>query len=105
MSTPGEHEIECPCCGATLVVDAATGTVLHHVPKPVIPQEKKLDHALEQLAEESKKLESKFDSAMSSQKHRKTALDRAFEKAHDEVRKEVEEKGQVERPPSIFDAD
>ncbi|MBI1850979.1 MAG: hypothetical protein HYR85_11595 [Planctomycetes bacterium] len=106
MAAPDEIEIICPCCDATLVFDLLTGKVVSHSRKSDVPREKKLDVAMEQLIEDSKKLDSKFDSALSSQQKHKDALERAFDRAHKEVKKEVEEKGgDVERPPSIFDQD
>jgi ribosomal protein L17 len=106
MPNPDHIELVCPCCSAVLTFDVVTGTIVHHAPKTDVPKEKKLDHAMEKLVEESKKLDAKFDSALSSQKKYKDALERAFDRAHEQVKKEVEEKGgDVERPPSIFDQD
>jgi hypothetical protein len=105
MAIHDEMEFTCPCCGATVIVDTSNAKVVRHAARSDVPKEKKLDVAFEKLAEETKKLESKFDSAISSQKRHKDALERAFDKAHEQVKKEVEEKGEVERPPSIFDRD
>ena len=105
MALHDEIEVTCPCCGAMLIVDTYAAKVVRHAPKSDVPKEKKLDVAIEKLAEESKKLDSKFESALGSQKHHKDALDRAFEKATEQVKKDIEEKGDIERPPSIFDAD
>lgn len=68
-------EVKCPCCKATLTVNAQTGLVLH--------------------SEEYKKGPAEFDSFLAKQQNRKNDLERKFEEAREKSKtrlKEIEEK-------------
>jgi hypothetical protein len=73
-------EVTCPCCGATLTVDAELGKVLHHQPPP---QEKgrDLDQAAQLLREEAERREAIFRQSADDQKINSELLDRKFKEA------------------------
>jgi hypothetical protein len=74
-----KFNIICPCCGATLTIDAQTGSMLAHEEK------KKVHGSFEDLAGElSKKKELReqlFAQEMSSMKDRERLLEEKFQEA------------------------
>ena len=75
----GKYSIICPCCDATLTVDAETGALLAHEEK------KKVLGSFEDLQSELNKQkelrENKFAQEMSSMKDRERLLDEKFKEA------------------------
>ena len=94
-----EFELTCPCCQATLVVDAGLKRVVRHV-EPERADKPKLDEAHRILAEEKARRDALFDRAVESERTRGDALSRRFEdalrQAHDEP---------VTKPKRDFDLD
>lgn len=81
-------KVECPCCGASLVIDAAQGIVLESS-RPVNPRkEADLKEAHQLLKEESSRIHEKFRQIVEADKGRGAAMDKKFkdfmEKTKDE---------------------
>jgi hypothetical protein len=94
-----EYEVTCPCCQATLVIDAGLRRVVRHTgleraDKP------KLDEAHRILAEEKARRESLFEQAVQSERTRGDALSRRFEEALKQAQDEP-----VTKPSRDFDLD
>ena len=71
--------VTCPCCEATLMVDAATGTIISH-------EEKKrplgsFEDLKGELGKQKELRDALFDREMSSQKDRERLLDEKFKEA------------------------
>jgi hypothetical protein len=82
MKSP-THELFCPCCGATITVDAETGSILTHVapPKALLSFE---EAALE-VKQEKKKAESRFAKAMADRSRQSEILEKKFQKAAEQA--------------------
>ena len=94
MAAKGTIEVECPCCKATLKVDASTGAVLTHKevekPKPI----EDIAAAVQGLRVQADKREEIFQKSMADQKNRQSVLDKKF----DELFKQAKESPADERP-------
>ena len=100
MSTlSSEIELECPCCGAALVVDPNLRRVVSHR-EPEREDKPQLDHAQRILAEEAARREAIFEQSVADEKGRGAALSKRFEEALEQARNEP-----VERPTRDFDLD
>ena len=94
-----ELHVECPCCGATLVVDVNLQRVVaHHEAEREDKPE--LDQAHNILAEEAKRREDLFKRSVADEEGRGEALSKRFEEALKQAQKEP-----VERPTRDFDLD
>lgn len=87
-------EVTCPCCGAALTVDVATGSVVFHVAKKVADPKASFDDLLGDLAKKKVERDKVFEKEMGSQKDRERLLDEKFEKA----KKDAEERKDESRP-------
>jgi len=80
-------DVECPCCKATLKVDASTGAVLTHKevekPKPI----EDIAAAVQGLKAQANKREEIFQKSMADQKTRHSVFDKKF----DELLKQAKE--------------
>jgi hypothetical protein len=94
-----EYEVTCPCCRATLVIDAGLKRVVRHI-EPERPDRPKLDEAHRILAEEKARRESLFDQSVQSEKTRGDALAKRFEEALKQAREEP-----ISKPARDFDLD
>lgn len=94
-----EFEIACPCCSATLVVDANLKRVIRHVAPPSANQPD-LSDAHRILAEEAARRESLFQQSVTAEKTRGDALSKRFEEALRQARDEP-----VTKPMRDFDLD
>lgn len=94
-----EYEIICPCCDATLVVDAGLKRVVRHI-EAERPDKPKLDDAHRILADEKARRESLFEQSVQSERTRGDALSRRFEEALKQAREEP-----VSKPRRDFDLD
>lgn len=100
MTTLGtEYEVTCPCCRATLVVDAGLKRVVRHV-EIERADKPKLDEAHRILADEKARRDSLFDQSVRSEKTRGDALSKRFEEALKQAREEP-----VSKPNRDFDLD
>ena len=93
--------VQCPCCGATLTVDAALGEIVAHEPPPKkaanVPD---LDHAAALLREQAARREALFKQASEDLKIKSQILERKFATALEKSKDEP-----VTRPTRDFDLD
>ena len=94
-----EIELECPCCGAALVVDLNLKRVVSHR-EPEREDKPELSHAQAILAEEAERREALFKQSVADEKGRGAALSRRFDEALKQAKKEP-----IERPVRDFDLD
>jgi Zn-finger nucleic acid-binding protein len=94
-----EREMECPCCGATLVVDVNLGRVVAHKDPPST-HGVALDNAQKVLQDQARRREAIFEQSMQTEKGRDDALSRRFEEALEQAKKEP-----VTKPLRNFDLD
>ena len=94
-----EFEGGCPCCRATLVVDAGLQRVIRHA-EPERPDRPSLDEAARILEEQRARRESLFEQSIQSEKTRSDALARRFEEALKQARSEP-----ITKPERDFDLD
>lgn len=94
-----ELELECPCCGATLVVDTNLGRVVTHreAERGDTPE---LNNAHSILAAADARREAIFRQSLEAEKGRDDALSRRFEEALKQAGTEP-----VTRPTRDFDLD
>ena len=81
-------KVDCPCCGASLVIDAVKGVVLESK-EPVNPRkEADLKDARQVLQEESSRIHERYRQIVEADKGRGATMERKFkdflEKAKDE---------------------
>jgi len=94
-----EFEVACPCCSATLVVDANLKRVVRHV-EPPSANRPELDNAQKILADEAARRESLFQQSIAAEKNRGDALSKRFEEALRQARDEP-----ITKPTRDFDLD
>jgi hypothetical protein len=93
------HDVECPCCGTRLTVDAATGEILAEE-RPKVDTDKSFESAMKQVKGGEKKREDAFSKAFDRTRHLDDLLSKKFEEAKKKAEKEPE--GKPHRP---FDYD
>jgi|SRR5690242_3428559 hypothetical protein len=94
-----EIEVECPCCGAMLVIDSNLRRVLRHEAPPS-GDRPELDEAQSILAREAAKREALFQQSVNAEKNRGDALSKRFEEALRQAREEP-----ITKPTRDFDLD
>ena len=94
-----ERELECPCCGATLVVDLNLGRIIEHR-EPPNPNRPELSEAERIVAEQAAKREALFQQSLQDEKGRGDALAKRFEEALEKAKQEP-----VTKPLRGFDLD
>jgi hypothetical protein len=94
-----EFEAVCPCCGATLIVDAQLRRVIGHS-EPERTDKPELTEAQRILAAEAERRESIFQQSVEAEKSRSDVLSKRFEEA---LRRAHEEP--ITRPKRDFDLD
>ena len=99
MTLKSEFTATCPCCQATLVVDANLRRVVRHE-VPVRGDRPELSDAQRILAEEAARREALFQQSVADEKGRGDALSRRFEEA---LRKANDEP--ITKPTRDFDLD
>lgn len=99
MKLKSEFEVPCPCCSATLVIDANLRRVVRHV-EPERADKPELDHAQRILAEEAARREALFAQSFEAEKTRGDALSKRFEEALRQADREP-----VTKPMRDFDLD
>ena len=77
----------CPCCHATLVVDANLRRIVRHE-EPVRGDRPELDAAQQILAQEAARREALFQESVAAEKTRGDALSKRFEEALRQAREE-----------------
>jgi predicted amidophosphoribosyltransferase len=73
--------IECPCCGARLVIDAKLGKVISHESPPRQSHAPDLDHAAALLREQHERREAMFRQSTEDEKTKSQLLERKFAEA------------------------
>ena len=99
MKLKSEFEAPCPCCSATLVIDANLRRVIRHV-EPERGDKPELDHAQRILADEAARREAIFAKSVEAERNRDDALSRRFEEALRQAGTEP-----VTKPTRDFDFD
>ena len=94
-----EVEVDCPCCGSTLVVDVNLKRVVSHR-EPEREDKPELGNAQRILADEKARREAIFEQSVADEEGRSEALSKRFEEALKRAKKEP-----VERPARDFDLD
>lgn len=95
-----EFEVLCPCCSATLVVDANLRRIVRHGEPPREGARPELSEAERILAEEAARREAIFQQSVAAEKTRGDALSKRFEEALKQAREEP-----VAKPQRDFDLD
>lgn len=94
-----EFEVQCPCCGATLTVDAHLRRVLRHQPPPRGDQ-RSLDAVHDILAAEEARREALFEESRRAEAGRADSLAKRFEDALRQAQDEP-----LTKPTRAFDLD
>jgi len=97
---PQKLEVLCPCCGATLTVDAELGKVLYHQAPPRDEKGPDLDTAAQLLKKEAERREALFRQSADDQKVQSELLDRKFREAFEKTKDQP-----TNRPLRDFDLD
>uniref|UniRef100_A0A0C1R7C3 2-nitropropane dioxygenase n=1 Tax=Tolypothrix bouteillei VB521301 TaxID=1479485 RepID=A0A0C1R7C3_9CYAN len=93
--------VECPCCGATLEVHVATGSVISHEEVAKKPAIEDLAAAAAKLKDQAAKRDDLFQQSMASHKAKSAAADDLF----DQLLKKAKEKPDAKPPKRAFDLD
>jgi len=93
-------EVVCPCCGATLTVDAELGKVLFHQAPARQDRGPDLDAAAQLLQKEAERREAIFRQSADDQKIKSELLDRKFKEAFEKTKDQP-----TSRPMRDFDLD
>ena len=99
MPLKSEFEVPCPCCQATLVIDANLRRVIRHV-EPVRGDKPELGDAHRLLAEEAARRENLFQQSVAAERTRGDALSKRFEEALRQAKDEP-----ITKPTRDFDLD
>lgn len=99
LKLKSEFEITCPCCAATLVVDANLQRVIRHS-EPPSGERPELDDAHRIVAEQAAKREALFQKSVAEERSRGDALAKRFEEALRQARDEP-----ITKPTRDFDLD
>lgn len=94
-----EFRVTCPCCQATLTIDAHLKRVLHHEPAPRGDQ-RSLDAVQDILAAEEARREALFEESRRAEANRADALAKRFEEALRSAKDEP-----ITKPTRAFDLD
>jgi hypothetical protein len=94
-----EREMQCPCCGATLIIDLNLGRVVSHR-EADSGLNIELSDAQNILAEEKKRREAAFDQSFSNERSRPDALSKRFDEALKQAKEEP-----ITKPTRDFDLD
>jgi hypothetical protein len=94
-----EFEVACPCCAATLIVDANLQRVVRHN-EPPSADRPELDNAQRIVAEQAARREALFQKSVDEERTRGDALAKRFEEALRQAREEP-----ITKPTRDFDLD
>jgi hypothetical protein len=72
-------ELDCPCCGAKLLIDPGVRAVLRHDPPPKRGGTADLDQAVKALQGESARREARFQRTVDAERGKGKVLERKFE--------------------------
>lgn len=99
MALKSEFSIDCPCCGAILVIDTNLRRLVRHE-EPVRGDRPELSDAQKILADEAARREAIFQQSVAAEKTRGDALARRFEEALRQANTEP-----ITKPTRDFDLD
>jgi hypothetical protein len=85
--TGGLIEVQCPCCEATLKIDAETQAVISHKEKPKPKTLEDISAGVARLKQEAAERDERFRRSMEEQKSRQQVLSKKF----DELFKQAKE--------------
>lgn len=74
-------EVLCPCCSATIKVDATTRAVIAHTPPPVKKTFNDMEEAARAMREQDSRKESIFRQSVEAEKQRADVLEKKFQEA------------------------
>jgi hypothetical protein len=74
-------DVACPCCAATLKVDAATGGVIAHTPPPRQKMFEDLEAAARAMKEQDSRKESLFRQSVEAEKNKADLMEKRFQEA------------------------
>jgi hypothetical protein len=94
-----EREVQCPCCGALLVIDINLGRIISHR-EPDSGLNIELSDAQNILAEEKKRRDAAFEQSFTNERTRPDALSKRFEEALKQAKEEP-----ITKPTRDFDLD
>ncbi len=94
-----ELELQCPCCGSTLVVDLNLKRIVSHS-EPERGDKPELGAAERILSAEAARREALFKQSVADERVRGAALSKRFDEALKQAKREP-----VERPTRDFDLD
>jgi hypothetical protein len=92
-------DVECPCCGTKLTVDAATGEILAEE-RPKLDANRTFEDAMTSVRSGAEKREHAFSKAFDRTRKLDDLLDKKFEEARKKAAKDKSKK-----PRSPFDLD
>ena len=93
-------KVECPCCGASLQIDAATSKVLF-AEEAKRTQQFSFDAQLEEIRNQKSRADELFQKAFQDEDERRKTLERKFEESQKRAREDTSD----ERPRNPFDLD
>jgi hypothetical protein len=96
----GNLTVECPCCGARLIIDAKLGKVIRHEESPQQRGALDLDNVQDLLIEQARRREDIFRQSSADLKIQSELLDRKFAEALEKSKGEP-----VTRPTRDIDLD
>lgn len=96
-----QFEVECPCCGATLKVDAAVKAVLSHKEKPRPKTIDDISAGVEKLKNAQAEREAAFNKSFQQVKSSKDVLSAKF----DELLKQAKQDDPTKPPPKPLGLD
>ena len=94
-------EVTCPCCSATLKVDAGTEAVISHTPAPVKRTFNDFEEAARAMKAQEGRKESLFAQSVAAEKNKAELMEKKFQEA---VRK-AKETPDTGKPIRDFDLD
>ena len=77
----GEIELECPCCGTRLKIDASLGKVIWHGQPPRKTEAPDIDRSAQLLEKEKARREAMFRKSAEEEKSKTQLLEKKFEEA------------------------
>jgi hypothetical protein len=90
--------VHCPCCGAVLSVDRATGAVLSHQAATTDKKLGSIEEAARENTRRKERAEDLFAATFEREKHKSEILEKTFKQALERAQKEPSG-----RPPGVFD--
>ena len=96
----GEIELECPCCGALLKIDASLGKIIWHGKRPKKTDAPDIDQSARLLDQEKARREALFRKSAEDEKSKTQLLEKKFREALKRSKDEP-----IERSPREIDLD